>query len=109
MGGGTIATEIGVQGVQNRLRHTYRFPLETTILGEIAQIKGDPRVGQHIVSGLAMMAWTLDHEAVYEGTTPEAQMAFDRGKIGSPPGPGRSGVLGAAPHTTIPCPTSSHS
>ena len=80
LGGGTISTEIGVQGVQNRLRHTYRFPLETTILGEVAQIKGDPRVGQHIVSGLAMVAWHQDHEGVYAGTTAEAQWAFDRAK-----------------------------
>ena len=80
LGGGTIATEIDVQGVQNRLRRVHRFPLETTILGEVAQIKGDPRVGQHIVSGLAMVAWHQDHEAVYAGTTAEAQWAFERAK-----------------------------
>ena len=80
LGGGTIATEIDVQGVQNRIRHTYRFPLHTTIVGEIAQIKGDPRVGQHIVSALAMVAWSQDHEAVYAGTTEEARQAFERAK-----------------------------
>ena len=77
VGGGTINTEVDVQGVQNRTRHVHRFPLETDILGEVAQLIGDEVVGRIIVSGLSMMAWNHNHDVTMEGTTAEAEHAFD--------------------------------